>query len=66
VGTALRVTQLDASLAGSLVWSTGWSAYVSGATRMLLNVTLLQPTPGGVLEGMEVGIDALYRFQVRP
>ncbi|MCI0574233.1 MAG: hypothetical protein L0Y66_26175, partial [Myxococcaceae bacterium] len=66
LAAALRVTRLEASLAGSLVWSAGWSAYVSGATRMLLDLTLLQGTTVGVLEGMEVAIDALYRFQVRP
>jgi hypothetical protein len=63
---ALRVTELDAIFAGTYVWSTGWNAYVSGATRLQLNVTLLQGTNTGVMEGMEVGFDALYRFQVRP
>lgn len=63
---ALRVTRLDASLAGSYVWSTGWSAYVSGATRLLLTATMLRPSSAGVLEGREIGLDALYRFQVRP
>jgi hypothetical protein len=31
-----------------------------------MNLTLLRGTSAGVLEGMEIGFDALYRFQVRP
>lgn len=66
VEAALRVQSLEAAFAGSYVWSTGWSAYVSGATRLLMNFTLLRGTSAGVLEGMEIGFDGLYRFQVRP
>lgn len=63
---ALRVSELDASFAGSYVWSTGWNTYVSGATRLLMTLTVLQGTMRGVLEGMEVHFDSLFRFQVRP
>lgn len=63
---ALRITDFTASFAGVYVWSTGWNAYVSGATRLLLGMTLLRGTQAGVLEGMAVGVDALYRYQVRP
>lgn len=66
VEAALRVRSLEAAFAGSYVWSTGWSAYVSGATRLLMDFTLLRGTTAGVLEGMEIGFDGLYRFQVRP
>jgi hypothetical protein len=63
---ALRLRDLDATFAGTYIWSTGWNAYVSGATRLLMNLTLLRGTSAGVLEGMEIGFDVLYRFQVRP
>ncbi len=64
--TALRVTRLEGSFAGSLVWSTAWSAYVSGATRMIMTVDFLRGPSTGPLQGTRARFDTLYRYQVRP
>jgi hypothetical protein len=64
--TALRVTRLEGSFAGSLVWSTAWSAYVSGATRVIMTVDFLRGPGAGPLQGTRARFDSLYRYQVRP
>lgn len=52
---------------GSLIWSTGWDAWVSGAARARLTVQIemagTEETPAA---GVQVRVDSETRFQVRP
>lgn len=54
-------------VAGNLIWSTGWDAWVSGATRAVLNVRFdAAALEEGVQAGFQMRLDASTRFQVRP
>lgn len=62
-GGALDIT---GAFGGSMIWSTGWDAFVSGAvrTRATMRFQLGTPEGGGVT--MMLSLDASSRFQVRP
>lgn len=59
-------TDISGALAGRLIWSTGWNAYVSGAARAVI---VVQMTPGGGAAGQpgtRMRFDSTNRFRVRP
>lgn len=65
--TADAVTTLTGGMAGTLIWSTGWSAFVAGSTRSVLTAEVRLTAPGVERsQGMGMRFDATNRFQVRP
>lgn len=52
-------------LAGTLIWSTGWSAFGSGAIRSVLemDIALLE---GGRRAALTIAFDIVNRFEIRP
>ena len=57
---------LSGGLAGTLIWSTGWNAYVSGASRAL--ATLVMQIGVGELASAAttIRVDVTERSQIRP
>lgn len=52
---------------GTLIWSTGWDAWVSGAARAVLTVQIeMTGTEDAPAAGVEVRVNSETRFQVRP
>lgn len=59
-------TDVTGALAGRLIWSSGWNAFVSGAARAVI---MVQAAPGGGEVGQggtRMRFDATSRFRVRP
>lgn len=58
---------ISGGFAGTMIWSTGWDAWVSGATRaqsvVRFDAVALEE---GVQAGFELRMDVTSRFQVRP
>ena len=55
---------LGGSLVASLVWSSGWYAYVAGATHVVLTM-IVREEPGDVTSAQNVQFDVSTQFQVR-
>ncbi len=60
------VVNISGGFAGTLIWSTGWNAYVSGASRAL--VTLVTQIGVGELASAAttIRVDVTEQFQIRP
>ena len=57
----------EGSIAGTLVWSTGWSTFISGSWRAGLTLDMSMEMEG-LPEPIELGLrlNVTNRFQVRP
>lgn len=67
VEDADAATTFTGGMAGTLIWSTGWSAFVAGSTRAVLTAEVRFTAPGTETgQGMGMRFDATSRFQVRP
>lgn len=56
---------VSGDVVGNLIWSTGWSAFVSGVSRTRMTVS--RAAPGGEEEGVEeLRVEATTRCQVKP
>ena len=65
--TAEAQASVSGGIAGYLLWSTGWDAWVSGTARTQITVrTRLGPAEQGPPEGFEMRVRQDTRFQVRP
>jgi hypothetical protein len=58
--------RVGGSLAGRMIWSTGWSAFVSGAVRTRVSVATFLGAPQDESPGVSATVDVTSRFQVRP
>lgn len=64
-GTAPGNMQVSGAFGGRLIWSTGWSGYVSGAVRTRANMALqVDPEVVGAA-GVILRLDVIQRFQIR-
>jgi hypothetical protein len=57
--------RVSGALSGRLIWSTGWSAFVSGALRSHVRMVTFVGVPGDETPGLSLSVDASSRFQVR-
>lgn len=60
-------TDVTGAFAGRLIWSTGWNAFVSGASRAVVVMRMASPTAAaGSTAGTTLRFNAQSRFRVRP
>ena len=59
---------VSSEMTGQLVWSSGWSGFVSGANRVTMEISRGRPSGAPTIERLEpeLSIQATTRFQVRP
>jgi hypothetical protein len=56
----------DGTVSGSLIWSTGWSGWVSGASRVVVRARLRGQREGQMGEGeVTVRLESTTRYQAR-
>jgi hypothetical protein len=63
--TGSREETFSGGFAGQLIWSQGWSAFVSGAARVRVEGLVRAQTPGGVVNARGIW-DTTILHQVRP
>jgi hypothetical protein len=57
--------RLDGTFGGTLIWSTSWNAFVSGAVRSLVGMTAFQGPPEQERPAFTLRLDIISRLQVR-
>lgn len=57
--------RVNGAFGGQLIWSTGWSAFVSGALRTRLRMATFVGTPRDEVQQLSLHVDGTRRFQVR-
>jgi hypothetical protein len=57
--------RISGSFAGRIIWSTGWSAFVSGGLRTQVHMATFVGTPQDEAPGLSATVDVSSRFQVR-
>ncbi|MGD2134899.1 MAG: hypothetical protein PVF27_02015 [Gemmatimonadales bacterium] len=57
--------QVSGAFGGRLIWSTGWSGYVSGAVRTRANMALQVDLEAAGATGVIMRLDVTQRFQIR-
>jgi len=69
VASAAEATEgrarLTGAVAGRLIWSTGWHAFVSGAVRLQVRMVTFAGPPDSEIPDFTLDVDVSSRFQVR-
>jgi len=69
VASAAEATEgrarLTGAVAGRLIWSTGWHAFVSGAVRLRVRMVAFAGSPDTEVPSFTMNVDTSSRFQVR-
>ena len=65
LGGGPAVVEFWGSFAGSMIWSTGWNAFVSGVVSARINQRL-EAVPGSGVEDARVFATVITRIRVRP